>query len=148
MEIQYRLNQTINAAQFVNLLNRCALGERRPVDNETCIQGMLDNSNLVVSAWIGDELIGIARCVTDFHYCCYLSDLAVDNDLQDSGVGKTLVQLCQDQLETTCKIILVASPDANSYYQHIGFSNNPRCWTLAGDEGVNGIVRDNEEPEQ
>ncbi len=146
MDIQYRLNQTISAAQFISLLNRCALGERRPIDDETCIQGMLDNSNLVVSAWVGDELFGIARCVTDFHYCCYLSDLAVDNDLQNSGIGKTLVQLCQDQLEESCKLILLASPDANDYYPNIGFSNHPRCWVLAGDENVQGIADSANEP--
>jgi predicted N-acetyltransferase YhbS len=91
---------------------------------------MLANSNLVVSAWHGGELIGIARSMTDFHYACYLSDLAVHKGYQRSGIGKKLQILTQKQLGPKCKLILVAAPAANTYYEHIGFTNNPRCWVL------------------
>jgi ribosomal protein S18 acetylase RimI-like enzyme len=49
---------------------------------------MLANSNLLVTAWAGQQLVGIARSITDFHYCCYLSDLAVDVAYQQQGIGK------------------------------------------------------------
>lgn len=100
------------------------------------MEGVVKNSNLVVSAWYGDELIGIARSVTDFHYACYLSDLAVDQKYQKSGVGKRLLALTQEQLNEECKLILVAAPDANSYYEHLGFENNPRCWILGREQKI------------
>ena len=136
MEIKYKINKPITAEQFIDLLNRSTLGERRPVDDKQCIQGMIENSNLIVTAWNEDKLIGIARCVTDFHYCCYLSDLAVDSDHQKDGVGKQLQIKTQKQLGPKCKLILIAAPDANSYYQHIGFTNNERCWVLNRDESI------------
>ncbi len=73
MEIEYKVNHPISVEQFVSLLKKTSLDERRPLDNESTIQGMLDNSNLMVTAWLNDQLVGVARSVTDFHYCCYLS---------------------------------------------------------------------------
>ncbi len=130
MTIEYKVNAPVSADQFIGVLRESTLGERRPIDDRKCIEGMLANSNLVVSAWHGGELIGIARSMTDFHYACYLSDLAVHKGYQRSGIGKKLQILTQKQLGPKCKLILVAAPAANTYYEHIGFTNNPRCWVL------------------
>ena len=130
MNIEYKINVPISASQFIALLNQSTLAARRPVDDIECMQGMVENSNLMVSAWDGHRLVGIARSMTDFHYACYLSDIAVDKDYQRSGIGKKLQNLTQSQLGPRCKLILIAAPDANSYYEHIGYRNNPRCWVL------------------
>ena len=130
MDIEYKINKPITSNQLIGLLERSRLAERRPIHNLECMEGVVNNSNLVVSAWDADELIGIARSVTDFHYACYLSDLAVDQKQQGKGVGKKLLALTQEQLNEECKLILVAAPNANSYYEHLGFENIPRCWTL------------------
>jgi N-acetylglutamate synthase-like GNAT family acetyltransferase len=94
------------------------------------MEGMVKNSNLLVSAWHGKKLVGIARSMTDFHYACYLSDLAIHKNYQKKGIGKKLQIITQKQLEHQCKLILVAAPSANSYYEHIGFTNNKGCWVL------------------
>ncbi|MDH5710063.1 MAG: GNAT family N-acetyltransferase [Gammaproteobacteria bacterium] len=133
MAIEYKINTLISTDQFIELLQSSRLGERRPIENRDCIEGMIKNSNLVVSAWDGDKIIGIARSVTDFHYACYLSDLAVDETHQKKGIGKKLQALTQQQLGPKCKLILIAAPAANSYYENIGFLNNPRCWVLDRD---------------
>lgn len=130
MNIQYKVNATISVDQFLALLNASTLAERRPTDNISCLKGMLENSNLCVSAWIEDKLIGIARCMTDFHYACYLSDLAVDETFQNQGIGKALLIQVQQELNDQCKLTLISAPAANDYYQHIGFTNNERCWVL------------------
>ena len=133
MEIIYKINAGLTVGQFKQLLNESKLGERRPVNDLECLEGMLKNSNLVVTAWDGDKLVGIARSMTDFHYACYLSDLAVGEDYKRKGIGKKLLHITREQLGSKCKLILVAAPDANTYYDHIGFTNNPRCWILGGD---------------
>jgi GNAT superfamily N-acetyltransferase len=136
MSIEYKINESITASQFVGLLKASTLAERRPVDDLDCMQGMISNSNLIVTAWDGDLLIGVARSVTDFHYACYLSDLAIHLDYQRSGIGKVLQHLTQEQLGPRCKLILIAAPAANSYYEHIGFTNNQRCWVLERDQCI------------
>ena len=136
MNIEYKINIPISTAQFIALLNSSGLAERRPVQDLTCMQGMITNSNLTVSAWHDGELIGLARSMTDFHYACYLSDLAVNRQYQKSGIGKELQRLTQQQLGPRCKLILIAAPSANTYYGHIGFSLNPRCWVLERDTNI------------
>ena len=138
MEISYEINAPISVEQFLQLLKSSFLAERRPVDDRKCLQGMLENSSLTVSAWKNHELIGIARSVTDFHYACYLSDLAVADDFQKMGIGKALLHITQEQLGPQCKLILIAAPAANTYYEHIGFENNQRCWILDRDKRILG----------
>jgi ribosomal protein S18 acetylase RimI-like enzyme len=130
MDIVYKVNVPININQFIQLLKNCELGERRPIDDKNCIAGMIANSNLIVTAWKGSKLIGISRCMTDFHYACYLSDLAVDDEYQNLGIGKKLQELTKKQLGPKCKLILISSPAANLYYEKIGYTNNNRCWVL------------------
>jgi len=136
MNIKYKINAEISVEQFIALLHESTLGERRPVEDKDCMAGMVKNSNLMVTAWHAEKLVGIARSMTDFHYACYLSDLAVHKDYQNKGIGKKLQIITQEQLGSKCKLILIAAPDAHAYYQHIGFDNHPRCWVLARDQRV------------
>jgi len=136
MKIEYKTNTPITTEQFIECLKKSTLGERRPIENYDCINGMINNSNLVVSAWDNNKLIGIARSVTDFHYACYLSDLAVDKQYQKMGIGKQMQIITQDQLGPECNLILIAAPAANEYYKHIGFSQNERCWILQRDQKI------------
>lgn len=127
--INYQSNQLITAQQFIELLQKTTLGDRRPIDKIDVIQAMLDNADLTVTAWHNEKLVGVARCVTDFAYCCYLSDLAVDEGYQHQGIGKTLIDKVANNLEPTCKIILLAAPQAMEYYGKIGFDKHPSAWT-------------------
>jgi GNAT superfamily N-acetyltransferase len=136
MSIEYKVNEPITADQFIALLEASTLAERRPIEDKECMEGVIANSNLTVSAWKNGELIGIARSVTDFHYACYLSDLAVCETHQKSGIGKKLQILTQQQLGPKCKLILLAAPAANAYYEHIGFNHNPRCWVLDRESSI------------
>jgi len=130
MRIDYKVNEPITMEQFRGLLGSSTLGERRPIHDRACLEGMLANSNLTVSAWDHAALVGIARSMTDFHYVCYLSDLAVSKSYQKAGIGKQLQIRTQQQLGPQCTLIFLAAPAANSYYEHIGYTNNPRCWVL------------------
>jgi len=130
MHIDYLHDRGITPEQFIDLLKRSTLAERRPVDDAGRIAAMLENANLICTAWAGDVLVGVARSVTDFSYCCYLSDLAVDVSFQKQGIGKGLVQVTQSRLHPKCKIILLAAPKAEGYYAKIGFSHFHSAWIL------------------
>jgi len=128
MRIAYSNDRSISIEEFIDVLNRSSLGERRPVDDRNCIRGMLQHADILITAWDGDKLIGISRSVTDFHYACYLSDLAVDANYQRRGIGVQMMQITQEMLGPKCNLILLAAPAAKDYYQHVGFEHNPRCW--------------------
>ena len=136
MSIEYKINTPISVEQFIDLLSDSTLGERRPIVDRECMEGMVKNSNLVVTAWDEGKLVGIARSMTDFHYACYLSDLAVSKKYQKSGISRKLQVITQEHLGPRCKLILIAAPAANSYYEHIGFTNNQRCWILEREQSI------------
>jgi len=136
MLIHYSTTTPLTPTTFIDLLRRSTLAERRPVDDAEAIAGMLANADLTVTAWDGDLLVGVARSVTDFTYCCYLSDLAVDAAYQRQGIGVELIAQTQDQLGPRCNLILLAAPAAADYYGHIGFNHHPRCWILPRDKSI------------
>jgi ribosomal protein S18 acetylase RimI-like enzyme len=129
-EIRYATNEPVTRAEFLAVLAASGLAERRPVDDPDCIDGMLANASLTVTARAEGRLVGIARSLTDFVYAAYLSDLAVDRSLQRSGVGKELVRRTQAELGPRCSLILLAAPQAVDYYPRIGFEHHPQAWML------------------
>ena len=127
--LTYRTNHPVSRAQFIALLQKTSLGARRPLAEAERIDAMLQNADLLISAWDDDRLVGIARAVTDYAYCCYLSDLAVDEAWQRCGIGQELLATLKQALHPQCKIILLAAPQATDYYPHIGFTQHPSAWT-------------------
>ncbi|MES2286884.1 MAG: GNAT family N-acetyltransferase [Bacteroidota bacterium] len=119
MEIQFRTNEKVSAEAVIEVFK--SSGINRPVDDVKRMQTMLDNSNLVVTAWKGEELIGISRSVTDYSYCCYLSDLAVKKEYQKFGIGKTLIDITQQAIGEQTMLLLLSTTSAMEYYPKVGF---------------------------
>jgi len=132
MNIEYRDNARLSAEEAIDLFRRSTLGERRPVDRPDIFEGMLKNASLVITAWDGSHLVGIARTLSDFSYVAYLADLAVDAAYQKRGIGKRLIEETRRRLAPECMIVLLAAPKANDYYARLGFEHNPRAWMLRG----------------
>lgn len=137
MEIKYILKPELTAEQFIDILNCSTLGERRPIGDLECIEGMLKHADIIMAAKHNDKIVGVARSVTDFNYCCYLSDLAVDQEYQKHGIGKKLIEKTQDLLNKKCKIILLSAPAATEYYPKIGFTQHNSAWTLGRQDKLN-----------
>ncbi len=129
MTIHYTDEEPIDADQFIDLLQRSGLAERRPIDARERIASMVLNADIMMTAWDGDLLIGVARSVTDFAYCCYLSDLAVDRDYQKRGIGAALMDKTQSLLASDASLIVLSAPDAVDYYPAHGFSVHESAWT-------------------
>ncbi len=129
-DIEYEVNRPVTVEEYIDVLNRSTLGRRRPVDDRACIAGMLRNANLLVTARLAGKLVGVARSVTDFTYCCYLSDLAVDEALQKQGIGRELIRRTRAELGPRCTLILLAAPAAVDYYPRLNFEHHPQAWVL------------------
>lgn len=129
-DIEFAINKPITPDQFISVLRASTLAERRPVHDLACVAGMLEHADLTITAWHKTRLIAIARSVTDFHYCCYVSDLAVDITYQKRGIGKRLLRLTQEQIRPGGMIILLSAPAAVDYYTHIGMQHHPQAFIL------------------
>lgn len=122
MGIEYRKVDTLDPDVFIDVMNKSGLAERRPVNDRHRIIRMLRNTNLLVVAIDSDTqaVVGVARSVTDYAYCCYLSDLAVDKAYQGQGIGQRLIQETRKEAGPECMCLLLSAPGALSFYQHIG----------------------------
>jgi GNAT superfamily N-acetyltransferase len=118
--IDYRVGNEIDLDAFIDLYRDSTLGERRPIDDRARMAQMLARANLVVSAWDGAQLIGIARSLSDFCYATYLSDIAVRLAYQRAGVGRKLIRRTQEE-GGRATVYLFAAPKAVDYYPRIGF---------------------------
>ncbi|WP_295365711.1 GNAT family N-acetyltransferase [uncultured Succinivibrio sp.] len=132
MELTYTTKKLISVESYVDLISSTSLKDRRPLNDYERIEQMLKNASLTVTAWDGNELVGIARSVTDFAYCCYVSDLAVRGKYQKKGIGKKLLQITKDNIHNNAKIILLAAPQAEEYYPHIGFEKHNAAFVSSG----------------
>jgi predicted N-acetyltransferase YhbS len=127
--IEYQRELVLSADEFVDVLKRSTLGERRPINDADRIHEMLQNANLIITARKDGELIGAARSLTDFSFCTYMSDLAVDQKYQKMGVGIRLI--AETKMHTPkAKLILLAAPAAVHYYPKTGMTNFPHCFLL------------------
>jgi GNAT superfamily N-acetyltransferase len=116
----YRVGNDLDLDTFIDVYRDSTLGERRPIDDRHRMQQMLDVANLVVSAWEGDKLIGVARSLSDFCYATYLSDIAVRLAYQRKGIGRELIRRTQVE-GGEASLFLFAAPKAVEYYPHVGF---------------------------
>ena len=128
--IEYRYGNELDLAQVLDLYRASTLGERRPIDDEAIVSDMIRHANLVVTAWEGDLLVGIARTLTDFGYVGYLSDLAVRESHQNRGIGIELIQKTRERMGPRSMLVLLAAPRAVEYYPKIGFTQHPSAWVL------------------
>jgi len=130
MAISYTDEKDLSPEKFIDVLDRSTLGRRRPVDDVERIKTMIAHADIMLCARDGKKLVGISRALTDFSYCCYLSDLAVDTAYQKTGVGKELVYRTRDIAGDHAKFFLMSVPEAMTYYEHIGMTPIPNGWMI------------------
>lgn len=128
--IHYKNDVTLSADQFIDLLKRSTLAERRPVNDVTKINDMLHHANILITAWAGDVLVGVSRALSDFSFCCYLSDLAVDEAYQKQGIGKRLIEETHKVSGLHTTLILLAAPKAATYYPKVGMEQFSDCFLI------------------
>lgn len=132
--IVYAVEPELTVDEFISVLVRSTLAERRPVDDRSRISGMLRQSDVIVTARMSGQLIGVSRALTDFQFCTYLSDLAVDEAYQRRGLGRHLIEETHRVAGKHTMLILIAAPKAASYYPHIGMEQHPSCWVIPRQE--------------
>jgi len=117
--IKYLIDTIPTATAIIDLYRNAGLN--RPINDVARIEAMYEHSNLVVTAWLDGELVGVSRALTDFNYCCYLSDLAVKLEHQQLGIGKELIRITKETIGKQTMLLLLSAPNAMDYYPKVGF---------------------------
>jgi GNAT superfamily N-acetyltransferase len=130
MLVQYGQEPDLSPEEFIDVLVRSTLAERRPVDDRAAIEQMLTQADLIVTARLEGLLIGVSRALSDFAFCTYLSDLAVDQRHQRRGIGRELIRRTHEAAGWQTMLLLIAAPNAQTYYPHIGMARHESCWII------------------
>ena len=130
MPMVYALEPDLTVGEFCAVLVASTLGERRPIDDPARLDRMLREADLIVTCRLDGRLIGISRAVTDFSYCCYLSDLAVDASCQRQGVGRRLIEETHKAAGELTRLVLIAAPAAEGYYGRVGLKPIHAGWEI------------------
>ncbi|AOF48074.1 GNAT family N-acetyltransferase [Tetragenococcus halophilus] len=96
-------------------------GIKRPVYDQARIKRMLDNANILYTAWDNAKLVGVLRGVSDMSYCTFVSDLAVLKSYQEQGVGTKLLSTLRKNQGKNISIVLISAVSASSFYSKVGF---------------------------
>src|SRR5438046_313549 len=128
--VTYYLEPDLTPDDFIDVLMRSTLAERRPICELATIQAMLKNADVILTARLDGLLVGVSRAITDFAYCTYLSDLAVDEKYQRQGIGRELIRRTHEAAGLHTTLILLAAPKAEEDYQHIGMIRHDLCWIV------------------
>jgi GNAT superfamily N-acetyltransferase len=126
--ISYIEAPAISARQLAELFRSSSI--RRPVNDLPRLEKMLEHANLLIGAYVAGRLVGVARALTDFSYCCYLSDLAVAKEYQHHGIGRELIDRVRRRIGDQSMLLLLSSPEAMEYYPKIGFEPVANGWII------------------
>ena len=128
--IEYQLELELIVPEFVDILIRSTLAERRPIDDFGRIGRMLSGADIIITARQDGQLVGVSRALTDFSFRTFLAELAVDVKFQRQGIGKELIRRTHLAAGLGTNLILLAAPGAIDYFPHIGLEAHGSCWYI------------------
>jgi hypothetical protein len=126
LRILYAREPNPNVTEFRRVLVESRLGATRPIGDEPRLQAMLSAADLILTARLerpGSPLVGVARGVTDFVWCCYLSELAVS--AQGLGRRKGSAGGGTPAAWAGCQLDLGSVPEAVGFYERVGMARMP-----------------------
>lgn len=132
MKIKYSFDKIPTADQIIELYDNAGLP--RPTNDKERIQKMFDNSNLIITAWDNDLLVGVSRSITDWAWACYLSDLAVRQEYKKEGIGRKLINLTKEKVGDQSMVLLLSVPTAMEYYPKVGFEKQESSFIINREE--------------
>lgn len=126
--VSYNTEPGLTAEEFARVLTESGLGAQRPVSDKAKLSAMLAASSLILTARLNHpagELVGVARCIGDFAWCAYVSELAVSPSAQGVGIGKGLLAHAREELGPQVSLILISVPEAVGFYENEGMERLP-----------------------
>ena len=96
--------------------NNAFWAKKRPIND---LKKCLANSDVIVSLWVGDEIVGFGRALTDGIYRAVLWDIVIDQNYQNRGFGTLIVNnlLASNKIKNTKKLYLMTTNKKIFYTQ-------------------------------
>ncbi|HBO23896.1 MULTISPECIES: GNAT family N-acetyltransferase [unclassified Providencia] len=126
--LTYHVNHSIAVEDFITLIRQSPLNATVQTDNIVQLENMLNNADLLISAWDEIQVVGFVRAITDFSSCCYIAELAIDTNYRQHGIDRQLMRMVAEELPPECDILFLSTESNHTGYLKLGFSQSPRAW--------------------
>jgi ribosomal protein S18 acetylase RimI-like enzyme len=123
--IEIRQGSDIPEAQLIALYNAVNWTAYTNDENKHTLKTAVQNSTYVVTAWNNEQLVGLARVISDDISICYLQDILVRPDYQRLGIGRILLSHCLERFDHVRTMMLLTDnePKQIEFYKSLGFKN-------------------------
>ncbi len=131
MTIAYARELDVELADFIDIIKRSNLAEHRDTKDNALMEAMLAGADLWAVARdtaANGRIVGLARCVTDFVYVCFCSELAVDQAYVEKGVGEHLVKTVRAEIDDSCRFMMTPPEGAETFCESAGMERLPRAY--------------------
>jgi len=125
----FQLEYGISLKEFQLILEDSGLSARRPMEDPLLLERMIKGANLLITARLEGQLVGLLRGISDFCYRSFIADLAVARSFQRKGIGRLLIQVARNQAPEA-RLFLFSAEDAAPFYEKLGFHLHERCYQL------------------
>ncbi|KRK89804.1 GNAT family N-acetyltransferase [Lentilactobacillus sunkii] len=119
--ISYQKNTAISLTDLVHLYG--SVGWKEYTIDSAKLQQAVNQSLFVVSAWHGDKLVGLIRCVGDGISIVYIQDLLVLPDYRRQKIGTELMKMVDTEYSDVRQKVLLTeeSPVTRKFYLSCGY---------------------------
>lgn len=118
--VTFSERQDIDPAQLVRLYVQAPWAAGR---TEADVREMLAHTDLALSAWDGQKLVGFGRVLTDYVYRASIWDVIVDKEYQGQDIGTQIMQRILDHPSLKrVELFWLCTRDKQAFYEKLGFS--------------------------
>jgi len=123
--ITLKIGYDIPFDQLVGLYNSVGWFAYTSDEQRPKLQEAINNSTYVVTAWNGETLVGLARCISDDVSICYLQDILIHPEFQRHGIGRKLLSNCLERFAHVRMKVLITDDEERQklFYKSLGFKN-------------------------
>ena len=114
------LKPTNGLNKLQKFLNKNAFWAKGRTIND--LKKCLANSDVIVSLWVGNEIVGFGRALTDGIYRGVFWDIVIDQNHQGKGFGKLIVKnlLSSKKIKNIEKVYLMTT-NQKLFYSQLNF---------------------------
>ena len=114
------LKPTNGLIKLQKLLDTNTLWAKSRTRND--LKKCLANSDVIISLWVGSEIVGFGRALTDGIYRGVLWDIVIDQNYQGKGFGTLIVEklLTSKKIKNVKKLYLMTT-DKKMFYSQFDF---------------------------
>ena len=120
--IKYNIDKRVDYNKLIILFNQVGWNDKtKDLDR---LKGMVENSQIVVTAWDEEEMVGFSRCTTDYVFNGQINNVVVDANYRRLGIGKALINnILNSSNQVT--YMLRGSIRNEEFYRGLGFEVGP-----------------------